>query len=105
MFHSEAAVSQELKIVYLNINGLLHANHSEDMGSDYNFEEADLICVAESKASEHISSNRLAISGFTFLGRLDFAAHAFGLVLYKKMVILISHRTKFVVIRIRIFEL
>ena len=28
-YHSGAAVSQELKIFYLNISGLLHANHSE----------------------------------------------------------------------------
>ena len=83
MFHSEAAVSQELKVVYLNINGLLHANHSEDLESDYNV-EADLICVAESKVSEHISSHRLAISGFTIVSILGFAADAFGLVLYKK---------------------
>ena len=83
MFHSEAAASQELKVVYVNIDGLLHANLSEDLDSDYNC-EADLICVAESKVSEHISSHRLAISGFTIVSRLDFAAHAFGLVLYKK---------------------
>ena len=61
MFHSEAAVSQELKVVYVNINGLLHVNHSDDLDCDYNC-EADLICVAESKVSEHISSHRLAIS-------------------------------------------
>ena len=84
MFNSEAAVSQELKVVYLNINGFLHANHSEDLDSDYNFEEADLICVAESKVSEHISSHRLAISGFTIVRRIDSAAHAFRLVPYKK---------------------
>ena len=55
MFHSEAAVPQALKVVYLNINDLLHANHSEDLDSDYNFEEADVIRVAESKVCEHIS--------------------------------------------------
>ena len=38
----------------------------------------------ESKVSEHISSYRLAISGFTIVSRLDSAAHAFGLVPYKK---------------------
>ena len=54
MFHSGAAVSQELKVVFLNINGLLHANHSEDLDSDYNFEE-DLICVAESSVLRVIS--------------------------------------------------
>ena len=45
MFHSGAAVSQKLKVEYLNINGLLHRNHSEDLDSDYNC-EADLMCVA-----------------------------------------------------------
>ena len=70
-----------MKVVYLNINGFLYANHLEDLNSDYNFKEADLICVAESKVSEHISSHRLAISGFTIVSRLDFAAHAYGLVL------------------------
>ena len=84
MFNSEAAVSQELKVVYLNINGFLHANHSEDLDSDYNFEEAVLICVAESKVCEHISSHRLAISRFTIVSRPDVASHALELVLYKK---------------------
>ena len=56
MLHSEAGVPQELKSICVNINGLLHANHSEDMGSDYNSEEADLICVAESKMSDLIKS-------------------------------------------------
>ena len=83
MFHSEAAVSQELKVVYVNIDRLLHANLSEDLDSDYN-READLICVTESKASERISSHRLAISGFTMVSRLDSPAHAFGLVPYIK---------------------
>ena len=83
MFHSDAAVSHELKVADLNINDLLHANHSEDLNGDYNFKEADLMCVAESKVSEHISLHRLATSGFTIVSRLDFAAHAFGLVLYK----------------------
>ena len=83
MFHSEASVPQELKVVYLNIIGLLHGNHSEDMDSDHDFENANLICVAESKVSEHISSHGLAISGFTIVSRQDFAADAFKLVLTK----------------------
>ena len=51
MFHSKAAVPQEWNVVYLNINGLLHANKSEDFDNDYDFKEADLICDAESKVS------------------------------------------------------
>ena len=50
--------------------------------------------------------HRLAISGLIIVSKLNFAAHAFGLVLYKKMtVISISHRTMFVAIRTRLFEL
>ena len=76
MFNSEAAVSQELKVVYLNINSLLYANHLEDLDNDYNPKEADLIRVADSKVSEYITSHRLAIIGFTSVSRLDFAGHA-----------------------------
>ena len=49
MFHSEAAVSEELEILYLNVNGLLHENHLEDLASDCNFKEPDLVWVLNRK--------------------------------------------------------
>lgn len=72
----------ELKIVYLNINGLLHADHLCDLDNDHNLKEADIICIAESKIYG-IDTKLLKISGFTIVANLDFQPHSMGLVLYK----------------------
>ena len=84
MFRSEAAVSQELKVVYLDISGFAHANHFEVMDNDYNLKETDLNCVAESEVFDLISSHRLAISVSTFVSRLHKLLDATGIVLHKK---------------------
>jgi len=72
-----------MKIVYLNINGLLHTDHRSNLNSDRNLKKADLICIAESKLSEVIPSESVQVDGFTIVARLDVEQHSMGIILYK----------------------
>ena len=72
MFHTEVAVSEEL------VTRISMACSKQIFRKPWTviiLKEADLICFAESKVSELISSHRLAISRFTIVSRLDFTAH------------------------------
>lgn len=48
----------EMKLVYLNINGFLHAEHNEDLKEDKNLCQADLLCISEMKATAQVCCHR-----------------------------------------------
>ena len=82
--NNDANEREELKIVYLNINGLLHANHIRDLDSDLNLKSADFICIAETKLSDAVSDASLIVSNYDVICRLDFKERSMGLILYKR---------------------
>ena len=63
----------EVKIGYININGILDAEHNVYMNNDKNLLNLDLIVVAETKLTKTTSNDELAeqLSEFTLLKRFD----------------------------------
>ena len=72
----------DIKIVYLNINGLLHAQHLKDLKSDLNLTMADIICIAETKLDPNIDPDSVTLDGFTTMVRLDFQENSMGMILF-----------------------
>ena len=50
---------QELKIGYLNINGLVDGNHIEYLNADHNLCNLDVIILAETKLDMHCKTSSL----------------------------------------------
>ena len=44
--------NSEIKVGYLNINGLLDGNHAEYINSDHNLKNLDILVIAETKLSK-----------------------------------------------------
>ena len=77
-------VDSDVKVVYLNINGLLQSDHKLDLDSDINMKSADIICIAETKIDETVPEQQILLSGFTTVYRLDHRHNSMGMVVYKK---------------------
>ena len=73
---------EDIKIVYLNINGLLHAEHIAEMKCDNNLMTADVICIAETKLSDSVDPDSVILDGFETISRLDFKTHSMGIMLF-----------------------
>ena len=64
---------EELKVGYLNINGILDANHNDYLNRDRNLHNLHILVVAESKLDHTISDDSLStsLSFFDILHRID----------------------------------
>ena len=76
--------SNEVKITYLNINGLLHAEHIKCIRCDYNILASNILCFTETKLSLDIQNNVLNIDNFDIVFRHDFSELSMGIIIYKK---------------------
>jgi hypothetical protein len=74
---------QEVKLVYLNINGLLHGDHNIDLNSDLNLLNSHILCLSETKLSNTIQESAVTLNNFSPLIRLDFAENSLGMIIYK----------------------
>ena len=77
--------NEEVRIVYLNINGLLLANHLDSLNHDKNLKAADIICIAESKLDETVASELVDLADFRQLMRLDFRHQSMGMIIYTRI--------------------
>ena len=79
-------VLNELKISYLNVNGLLHSNHIECLKNDKNLMASDIVCISETKVSQSNSTDKLKIPEFDIVKRVDHpdGYAAMGIILYKR---------------------
>ena len=64
---------KEVKLAYLNINGLLDANHAEYINTDNNLLSSDILVLAETKLgqSKKIESVQQCLSNWKILKRCD----------------------------------
>ncbi len=58
----------EVKVAYLNCNGILHAHHKASLEADHNIMKADLICLAETKLSD---ACQIEVPNYDVMFRLD----------------------------------
>ena len=61
--------NKELKISYLNTNGLLHT--LKDIQADFNLLRSDILCLSESKIGNNIPNESLKIENFEICCRLN----------------------------------
>jgi len=80
-----ARADDEIKVVYLNINGLLVGNHLQDLSYDHNLKAADMICIAETKVDEMVASDLVDLADFCQIARLDFRHQSLGMILYQRV--------------------
>ena len=72
----------ELKISYLNINGLLHSNHIECLRKDHNLMSSDVLCISETKLRTGVDLDEdITLNEFDIVKRLD---HPIGMVIFKR---------------------
>jgi len=81
----DCADDEEIKVVYLNINGLLVGNHLQDLSHDHNLKAADIICIAESKLDEMVASELVNVVDFCQITRLDYKHQSMGMILYQRV--------------------
>ena len=75
--------SKELKISYLNSNGLIHI--LQDIKADINLMQSDILCVSEIKMSKTVSNEDFKIANFDICCRLDGETNGSGgMVVYIK---------------------
>ena len=65
--------SSEIKIGYLNINGLIEGEHAEYLNQDHNLKCLDLLVVAETKLGESCLTSTLInlLSNWSIIKRYD----------------------------------
>jgi len=73
--------SDEVKIVYLNINGLLASSHLHNLNHDMNMKCADVLCISETKLF-HQNDSDIKLDGFTQVARLDVRENSMGMLVY-----------------------
>merc|ERR1711895_395375 len=76
---------EEIKMSYLNINGLLHSHHLECLRSDINLISSDIICIAETKLcpGENID---VSLNDFDIVDKMDNqqGKKSMGMIIYKR---------------------
>ena len=84
---------RELKLVYLNINGLMDSDHIEDLRNDKNLLHADVICIAETKLPEEeaelnedyeVPDSKLELNDFRIIYRQQVKKGKMGMIIYAK---------------------
>jgi exonuclease III len=74
--------SEEIRITYINVNGLLDADHIRDLESDMNLTSSDVLRIAETKIDAVIPDERVQIENFDIAGRFDYRERSMGMMLY-----------------------
>lgn len=69
---------EEVKMAYLNINGLLHSNHFNCLKQDVNLLASHILVIAESKLPADSSNEDIELDNFVIVLKLQ------GMVLYRK---------------------
>ena len=64
---------QEIKVGYLNINGLVDGGHAEYLNADLNLQSLDILVLAETKLNDGNKSDQIAekMKNWTIIGRYD----------------------------------
>ena len=64
---------QEIKIGYLNINGLVDGGHAEYLNADFNLQSLDILVLAETKLNNSNRSDQITkiLKNWTIIGRYD----------------------------------
>ena len=64
---------QEIKIGYLNINGILETGHSEYLNNDKNLLKLDILAIAETKLTKNVNDSQLEelLTEYNILRRFD----------------------------------
>merc|ERR1711895_358830 len=79
---------EEIKMSYLNINGLVHSDHLECLRSDINLISSDIICIAETKLcpGENID---VSLNDFDIVDKMDNqqGKKSMGMIIYKRKTI------------------
>jgi hypothetical protein len=79
---------EEIKMSYLNINGLLHSDHLECLRSDINLMSSDIICIAETKLCQGENID-ISLNDFDIVTRMDNeqGKKSMGMIIYKRKTI------------------
>ena len=79
---------EEIKMSYLNINGLLHSDHLECLRSDINLMSSDIICIAETKLCQGENID-ISLNDFDIVDRMDNdqGKKSMGMIIYKRKTI------------------
>ena len=70
--------SEEVKMAYININGLLKSNHFQCLQHDWNLLASDILVIAETMLPENTSDDDIRLNDFDLVQRVH------GMVMYKK---------------------
>lgn len=86
IFSSPDGNPTELKVSYLNVNGLLDADHILDLRADMNLMNSDIICISETKVSKDFPDIVISIDEFSVVERIDSVGQecSMGMALYKR---------------------
>merc|ERR1712121_583671 len=76
---------KEIKMSYLNINGLVHSDHLECLCSDINLMSSDIICIAETKLCQGQNID-ISLNDFDIVDQMDNqqGKKSMGLIIYKR---------------------
>ena len=63
----------EIKVGYLNINGLLDGFHAEYLNADYNLKNLDILVLAETKLDQNSQTDQIIniLTNWNLIGRYD----------------------------------
>ena len=77
----------DIRIGYININGILHSNHFQCLSHDKHLLSSTLLCVAETKINGDTSSDCIQLDGFNVTERLDRVDgnSSMGMIVYNKL--------------------
>merc|ERR1712240_570749 len=76
---------KEIKMSYLNINGLVDSDHLECLRSDINLMSSDIICIAETKICQRQNID-ISLNDFDIAYQMDNleGKKSMGLIIYKR---------------------
>merc|ERR1712002_63668 len=76
---------EEIKMSYLNINGLVDSDHLECLRSDINLMSSDIICIAETKLCQRQNID-ISLNDFDIADQMDNrqGEKSMGLIIYKR---------------------
>ena len=76
---------KEIKMSYLNINGLVDFDHLECLHNDINLMSSDIICIAETKIC-HEDKIDISLTDFDIVHQMDNVQgkKSMGIVIYKR---------------------
>merc|ERR1712089_93292 len=76
---------EEIKMSYLNINGLVDSDHLECLCSDINLMSSDIICIAETKLSQRQNID-ISLNDFDIVTQMDNqqGKKSMGMIIFKR---------------------